>query len=69
MKITLPWVSDKKMCALFSNIGCKNSDEFYLLMVFHKNRKGGFSRDISVEECIEILNKKGYIYKEYREVI
>jgi len=69
MKITLPWMSDKKMCALFSNIGCKNPNNFYLLMVFNRNRKGGFDRFISVGECAKILKNRGYTYKEYTEAI
>ena len=68
MKIVLKWESDKEMRALFSNINNVNENDFYLLMVFHKNKKGGFERDISIEECKTILKKQNskYNYKEVK---
>lgn len=65
MKLELTWNSDRGMRALFSNIGCKNPNEFYLLMVYHKSKGGGFSRNITVQECREILRKRN---KEYRYI-
>lgn len=66
MKLVLPWRSDRSMRAIFSNIGAKDKNHFYLLMVFHISRKGGFARKISVQECQEILKKENsaYIYQE-----
>ena len=66
MKIVLKWESDKEMRALFSDVNNVNGNDFCLLMVFHKNKKGGFERDISIEECKAILKKHDskYNYKE-----
>lgn len=66
MKIALKWKSDKNMVALFSNINNKNENDFYLLMVYGKSKKGGFDRDISILECKEILKKhnSSFNYKD-----
>lgn len=50
--------------ALFSNVGSKKEDEFYLLMTFHKSKKGGFDHGITVEECQRLLRRRGYKYIE-----
>lgn len=62
MKIELKWKSDKDMRALFSNIGTDDNNSFLLLIVYHKSKKGGFSRDISIEECNQILKKENLAY-------
>lgn len=58
---------DKNMRALFSNIGNPDKNSFYLLMTYHKNRKGGFGMEISVEQCNKILKRqnKQYYYVDY----
>lgn len=65
MKIERPWLSDRNMRVLFSNVGSKDEKEFYVLMVYHKSRKGGFSKEISQDEVVKILKKYNpdYIYK------
>ena len=68
MKIALKWKSDKNMIALFSNINSKNENDFYLLMVYHKSKKGGFGRDISILECKKILKKHNCNFN-YKELI
>lgn len=57
MRISLPWRTDKKMRALFSNVGSSSPDELHLLLVYHSSRKSGLDRIISVEECKEIIEK------------
>ena len=69
MKLTLVWESDKRMRAVFSNIGNANSNDFYLLMVFHESRKGGFNREITQEECARILTKENLDYVMKPEII
>ncbi len=61
-KLNLKWNSDKNMIALFSNIDNIDKNKYYLLMVYHKSMKGGFSREISIEECNEILKKHNSNY-------
>lgn len=56
-KLTLTWESDRSMRALFSNRNSQDKNAFRLLMVFHKSKKGGFEREISVGECNKILKK------------
>jgi len=63
MKINLPVPGNPTQRLLFSNVGSENPLEFYLLMTFHKSKKGGFDYPVSVQECIEALAKKGYVYK------
>ena len=63
MKLTLNWQSDTNMRALFSNIGCKNKNDFYLLMVFHKSKKNGFDNNITTAECLAILQKENPAYQ------
>ena len=52
---------------LFSNIGQKNPNEFCLLMVFHKSRKGGFDEPVSIDECQKALRRKNrnFVYVDY----
>ena len=64
MKLILPVPSNSTQCLLFSNVNSKKKDEFYLLMTFHKSKKGGFDYPVTVEECKKALEKKGYFYKE-----
>jgi len=69
MKLVLPFKSKKNFVALFSNIGCDNPKQFYLLATYHKSRKGGFGTNITVEECEQLLKEKGYEYISYEKVI
>ncbi|MEK7499111.1 MAG: hypothetical protein AAB649_00705 [Patescibacteria group bacterium] len=63
MKITLPKPGTRgEYKLLFSNIGQENPNEFYLLMIFHKSRKGGFSADVTVSECQKALKRKNRNY-------
>lgn len=62
MKLTLPWLSDKSMRCLFSNVTTKENNCFILLMVFHNSCKGGFDREISIEEANKILRKENPLY-------
>ena len=64
MKIECRFGGD--MRALFSNVGSANPCSFYLVMTFHKSRKGGFGTEISVEQCKRLLKRKNknYTYKE-----
>lgn len=54
-KLTL-WYK-KDFYALFSNAASKNENEFYLVMVFHKSKKGGFGEPITVEQCEKALKR------------
>jgi hypothetical protein len=63
-KLNLPMPGDSTQRLLFSNINSKNSDEFYLLMTFHKSMKGGFEYPVTAEQCTKALAKKGLKYKE-----
>jgi len=51
---------------LFSNIDSKSDNHFYLLMTFHKSRKGGFSNPVSIDDCRLALRRYGkqYIYQD-----
>jgi hypothetical protein len=64
MKIELPVPGESTQRLLFSNIGNENPNEFYLLMTYHKSKKGGFDYPVTVEQCQKALKKKGYIYNE-----
>jgi len=64
MKLNLPVPGNDAQRLLFSNVGNKNQNEFYLLMTFHKSKRGGFDYSATTEECMKALEKKGYIYKE-----
>jgi len=67
MKIELN-AGESGMKLLFSNIGTKNEDEFYLLMAYHKSRKGGFGYKPSIERCKKVLAAKGYKYINYDDI-
>lgn len=58
---------NKNMKALFSNIGNTDKNSFYLLMTYHKSKKGGFGTEISVEQCNKTLKRKNkqYYYVDY----
>ena len=60
MKLKLRF--NKNFFALFSNIG-KPDNEFYLLAVFHKSKKGGFNADISRDFAQKILTKHNPLYR------
>lgn len=62
MKLTLPWISDRSMRALFSNVTTTDPNIFILLMVFHKSRKGGFDRILYVDEANRMLAKANQAY-------
>jgi hypothetical protein len=62
MKINLPVPGKATQRLLFSNIGNSNPKEFYLLMTFHKSRKGGFDYPVTIEQCEKALKKEGFIY-------
>lgn len=64
MKLNLPVPGNAAQRLLFLNVGNENPNEFYLLMTFHKSKKGGFDYPATTEECIKALAKKGYTYKE-----
>jgi len=54
--------------ALFSNNNRENPNEFYLLMTFHKSRKGGFDAvDFTVEDAEKLLKKhnENYVYVDF----
>ena len=57
---------NKDYIALFSNINSTCENAFYLLMTYHKSRKGGFGHGISVEQCRKLLKRKNkdLYYKE-----
>ena len=63
MKIELPF--NRVYIALFSNIGSKNKNHFYLLMTYHNKRNGGFDEEITPGECQKLLEKVNpeYTYK------
>ena len=64
MKLNLPLPGKNEQRLLFSNVGNDNPKEFYLLMTFHKNRKGGFNYSPTVGKCKKALEKQGFSYKE-----
>jgi len=64
MKLNLPVPGNSTQRLLFSNINSENKNEFYLLMTFHKSKKGGFDYPVTIEECKKALSKKGYSYIE-----
>ncbi|MBW2006140.1 MAG: hypothetical protein JRI72_16365 [Deltaproteobacteria bacterium] len=66
MKLNLAVPGNSSQRLLFSNIGNENKREFYLLMTFHKSRRGGFDYPVTIEECKKALAKKGYCYIERR---
>lgn len=57
---------NKDMRALFSNVNSEDKNSFYLLMTYHKSRKGGFNAEISIEQCQKLLKRKNkkYYYAE-----
>lgn len=57
---------DVDYVALFSNVGSIKENEFFLLMTYHKSKKGGFGKFISVGDCKRLLRKKNknYVYRE-----
>ena len=59
---------NKDMRALFSNVNNKDKNSFYLLMTYHKSRKGGFGTEVSIEQCNKMLRRKNkqYYYGEYK---
>jgi len=65
MKLNLPLPGHPEIRLLFSNIGVKEN-EFYLLMTFHKSKKGGFYYPVTVEDCKKALRRynKSYVYVE-----
>jgi len=66
MKLNLPLPEHPEIRLLFSNEGLKKKNEFYLLMTFHKSRKGGFDYPVTVEDCQKALRRKckSYVYVE-----
>ena len=58
--------------ALFSNANSENKNDFYLLMVYHKSKKGGFEETITNLECKVLIanyNKHNgtlFNYKEFK---
>jgi len=62
MKLNLPVPGNPKQRLLFSNIDSPDSDSFYLLMTFHKSKKGGFYYPVTVEECKKALKRKGFAF-------
>lgn len=58
---------DKNMKALYSNVNSNDKNAFYLLMTYHKNKKGGFGTEISVEQCNKMLKRKNkqFYYIDY----
>jgi len=64
MKINLPVPGNLSQRLLFSNIDSPSPEHFYLLMTFHKSRKGGFDYPVTVNECKEALKKKKLKYFE-----
>ena len=65
MKLNLPLPGHPEIRLLFSNVGVKEH-EFYLLMTFHKSKKGGFHYPVTVEDCKKALKRKcrSYVYVE-----
>lgn len=63
MKLNLPILGKSNQRLLFSNVNMEDPNEFYLLMTFHRNRKGGFHYPVTVEECQKALSKKKKEYK------
>ncbi len=59
----------KDYYALFSNIDNEDINAFYLVLVSHKSRKGGFEEPITEEECDKLLKKINpeYYYSEFRK--
>jgi len=66
MKLQLPLRKDG-IILLFSNIGSKTANHFYLLMTFHRSLNGGFGYPVTVEQCKKALKNKNKNYK-YVEV-
>lgn len=64
MKLNLPVPGHASQRLLFSNIGMENSNCFYLLMTFHKSKKGGFDYPVTITDCKKALAKKDYTYTE-----
>jgi len=64
MKINLPVPGNTDQRLLFSNIDSPDPNSFYLLMTFHKSKKGGFDYPVTIEECKKALKKKGLKYLE-----
>jgi len=65
LELSIPGNSSQKL--LFSNINSSNSNHFYLLMTYHKSRKGGFSYPVTTDECNKALKRenKNYLYETY----
>ncbi len=55
LKPVLHWISDPAMRAMFSNEKTGNPDQFQLVAVYHKSEKGGFDRELSDDECRQML--------------
>jgi len=53
--------------ALMSNIDCKDTNAFYLLMTFYKSRTGGFNHPVTKSKLDELLKKRNpnYYYIDY----
>lgn len=59
MKLNLALPGTKREYRLlFSNAGEYSPNNFYLLMVFHKSKKGGFGKTASTSECEQALRRK-----------
>ena len=66
MKLELKHPTAPGYFLLLSNIDCKNSNAFYLLMAYHKSRKGGFDVTVTTDDCDKALkkhNKDLYYYE------
>jgi hypothetical protein len=64
MKLNLSVPGNPNQRLLFSNIDSPNPESFYLLMTFHKSKKGGFDYPVTVDQCKEALKKKKLKYFE-----
>jgi hypothetical protein len=51
------------MRGLFSNNNSEDGNEFFLLMNYHVSKKGGFARELSVEEANKMLKKVNENYR------
>ena len=63
MKLNLPLPGKPAIRLLFSNVGRSRKNEFYLLMTYHKSKKGGFNYPVTIEQCKKALKRKSHEYK------
>jgi len=68
-KLNLPLPGNPSIRLLFSNVSSPDSKKYYLLMTFHKSRKGGFDYPVTAEECKEALKRKGLEYIDFEEAL